>query len=67
MSKTPHCGCRNHLKNPKQMYEDAQDAIHAIVTRHIDHGAHEIYSCPKVEGIYHVQSHRHPILKQLAS
>lgn len=51
-----HCGCTNHLGGPKQMHASRDAAITAILDRHLEHGPHEIYPCPSVDGVLHVRS-----------
>lgn len=53
-----HCGCRNHLRKPKQMHKSREAAVTAILTRHIHHGPHKIIECPRQPGVFHVVSEK---------
>lgn len=54
--KKGDCGCRNHLGKPKVKFSSRDMAVAAIVRRHMKHGPHEPYPCPKMEGVWHVLS-----------
>lgn len=51
----PFCGCRNHMGGVKQKYPSQQEAVTAIMRRHIQHGPHGIYRCPTSD-VWHVTS-----------
>jgi hypothetical protein len=56
--KKGDCGCRNHLGQRKVKHDGKEAALHAILTRHLKHGPHSAYECPKMSGVWHVRSIR---------
>lgn len=56
MATSKDCGCRNHLGAKKQMHKTRDRALEAVLRRHLRHGPHEIYPCPKKEGVWHIRS-----------
>lgn len=56
--KRGDCGCRNHLGKPKVKYPTRDAALTAVMSRHVKHGPHRMYECPRMAGVFHVASVR---------
>lgn len=52
---TASCGCRNHMGKEKIMHKSQEAAMAMILSRHIKHGPHEVYRCPKNPNVWHVR------------
>lgn len=54
----PKCTCRNHMGSKKIKHRSREAAVAAILKRHLHHGGHSVYPCPKEPGIFHVRSQK---------
>lgn len=53
------CGCRNHMGTKKNKYPTREAALDFIIKRHLKTGTpHEMYSCPRMAGVWHIRSKR---------
>lgn len=50
------CQCVNHLGKRKPAFKSRDDAVTALMHRHLRYGAHRIYPCPTEPGRFHITS-----------
>lgn len=55
---TLKCTCINHMGTRKQKYRSREQAVAAILRRHLHYGGHSVYPCPKEKGVFHVRSQK---------